>query len=67
MQTTVFGLFGVLLMAVYVAPSLWVSWCDFRKRYAGMRERAQEYHARGSMEDEARDTEPEGRALGLLG
>jgi hypothetical protein len=67
MQSVVFGLLGVLLMAVYVAPSLWVSWRDFRKRYAQMRERAAEYHARGSVEDDSHDAEPEGRAWGMLG
>ena len=43
MPTDVFGLVGIVLIGVFVVPSLWASWRDFRKRYAGMCERADEY------------------------
>jgi hypothetical protein len=32
-----------------------------------MRQRAEQYHARGSVEDEARDTEPERRVSETVG
>ena len=61
------GCFGVALIVASGAVPLWRSWLDFRRRYAGMRERAAEYHARGSVEDEACDTAPESRVCGMLG
>jgi hypothetical protein len=61
------GCIGVALLAVSCAVPLWRSWLDFRKRYAKMRERAAEHQASGNVEDEARDTEPERRAWGMLG
>lgn len=67
MDTEAAGYLGAAMLALFFARPVWISWCDFRKRYAEMRERAEEYHARGNVEDDSHDAEPEGRAWGMVG
>jgi hypothetical protein len=61
------GYLGAVLLAFGFSRPIWLSWCDFRKRYAGMRERAEEYARERRTEEERHDTDPEDRAWVVLG